>query len=261
MYDTIEKLGQSTIQHGKSNNRIYLMKLSRNDLSTILESLKSLAAKNHYTKIFAKIPEWAKEKFQADGYTEEANIPNFYNGKTDVFFLSKFIDSARAKLESAAKEKIEKNIQLAQSKQGQPLTLQTHPDFTFKILADEDVLALTKLYELVFKSYPFPIFEPDYIRKTMRENIEYFGMYAGERLVAASSAEMDIASENVEMTDFATDPEFAGNNLSLYLLREMEAEMRKKKMKTMLYHCPLLFRRNEYYFCQSRLSIFRHIGK
>ena len=39
--------------------------------------------------------------------------------------------------------------------------------------------------------------------------------------------------KNAEMTDFATLPDYRGNNLSLNLLREMEAEMRLRKMKTL----------------------------
>ena len=34
------------------------------------------------------------------------------------------------------------------------------------------------------------------------------------------------------MTDFATLPDYRGNNLSMMLLKEMEALMRSKKMKT-----------------------------
>ncbi len=59
------------------------------------------------------------------------------------------------------------------------------------------------------------------------------GVYLGNKLISASSAEMDVSAKNAEMTDFATDPDYAGNNLSLHLLREMEAEMRKRKMKTL----------------------------
>ena len=54
--DTIEKFGNSVIQHGKNNNRIYLMKLSKKDTPSIIERLDDLALTNHYTKIFAKIP-------------------------------------------------------------------------------------------------------------------------------------------------------------------------------------------------------------
>jgi putative beta-lysine N-acetyltransferase len=67
----------------------------------------------------------------------------------------------------------------------------------------------------------------------MDENIQYYGIYYKNKLIAASSAEMDIEMKNAEMTDFATDPEFAGNSLSLILLRKMEEEMMRKEMKVL----------------------------
>jgi putative beta-lysine N-acetyltransferase len=66
----------------------------------------------------------------------------------------------------------------------------------------------------------------------MNENVKYFGIYKNDKLIAASSVEVDRKNKNAEMTDFATDPEHQGNNLSLILLMEMEAEMRKQKIKT-----------------------------
>ena len=96
MEDRIETIGQgSIIQHGKLNNRIYLIKLAREDGSGLLDSLRKLARENSYTKIFCKVPEWAVPLFIADGYMTEAIIPRFYQGKTAAFFLAKYLDSDR----------------------------------------------------------------------------------------------------------------------------------------------------------------------
>ncbi len=233
MYDKIEKIGQSVIQHGKSNNRIYLLKLNESDYPAILGELETIASFNHYTKIFAKIPEWAKKEFQEQGYIKEAFIPNFYHGQQDVFFYSNFVDHSRSFLEPEKREEIDKNIRLAKSKREKFRNVTFKNEFVYKVLDESDVDKLTEIYKKVFKSYPFPIFEADYIKKTMTENIIYFGAFEGDNLVAASSAEMDTSGENAEMTDFATLHEYRGNNLSLILLREMEAEMRKQQIKTL----------------------------
>jgi len=233
MYDVIEKIGKSTIQHGPNNNRIYLMKLHKDDYPKIVQKLDLLAAENNYTKIFAKIPAWAIDGFQADGFIKEASIPNFYDGKVDVYFFSKFIDHSRSIIDLQTRNAIDKYIGLALSKQDKPIVIQENPSFNLRILNEGDVSELTKTYWKVFRSYPFPIFEEEYLKKTMQENVLYFGIFKDEQLIAVSSAEMDVTAKNAEMTDFATIPEFAGNNLSLILLREMEAEMRKRKMKTL----------------------------
>ncbi|MCK5703257.1 MAG: hypothetical protein KAI29_18980, partial [Cyclobacteriaceae bacterium] len=80
---------------------------------------------------------------------------------------------------------------------------------------------------------PFPIFNPDYLVSTMKEDVVYFGIFNGEDdLIAASSSEMDISSSNVEMTDFATLPTNRGTGLALILLNRMEEEMHQKNIKT-----------------------------
>ena len=80
MYDVIEKVCKSIIQHGVYNNRIYLMKLNPEDFPDIIITMNQLAHEKSYTKIFAKIPSWYLAAFQLEGYKKEAYIPNFYNG-------------------------------------------------------------------------------------------------------------------------------------------------------------------------------------
>ena len=63
MYDKIEEIGGSTIQHNKSNNRIDLMKLAAADYGTITGRLEEISGQNGYTKIFTKIPSSAAHIF------------------------------------------------------------------------------------------------------------------------------------------------------------------------------------------------------
>ncbi|MCB9059131.1 MAG: putative beta-lysine N-acetyltransferase [Calditrichae bacterium] len=232
MYDKIEKLGNSTIQHGKQNKRIYLMKLDKKDFPAIVKELELIAAHNFYTKIFAKIPDWALEGFLQEGYLIEAHIPKFYNGDNGVFFVSQFVDHSRSAMEPQLRNKIEDNIGIAKSKQN-GMTLLTFPEnLKIRQLSQRDTSNLAEIYKDVFDSYPFPIFEEEYLEETMDSHIDYFGAFINNDLVAASSAEMDKNAKNAEMTDFATLPDYRGNNLSMMLLKEMEALMRSKKMKT-----------------------------
>jgi putative beta-lysine N-acetyltransferase len=90
---------------------------------------------------------------------------------------------------------------------------------------------MANIYRQVFDTYPFPIYDANYIRKTMRENFIYFSIVNNDKIIALSSSEMDINLQNVEMTDFATLPEYQGKGFSLYLLHKMEDEMRKRNMK------------------------------
>lgn len=235
MYDSVEKIGGSLVQHGPNNDRIYLMKLNRDDYPDIIPKLDALADENKYTKIFSKIPAWAADAFEESGFRKEAYIPGFYNKKTDVFFYSKFVDPKRLIVDPETESIISKHISLALSKQNKSKSFsdKVKPPFQLRILTKDDASELTKIYQKVFRTYPFPVFEENYIRKTMDGDVIYFGVFKNNNLIAVSSSEMDIKAGAAEMTDFATDPEFTGNNLSLLLLYEMETEMKKLKIKTL----------------------------
>jgi putative beta-lysine N-acetyltransferase len=231
MEDRIETIGKgSIIQHGKLNNRIYLIKLGKKEGPDILDVLKRMAAENAYTKIFCKVPEWAAPLFIADGYMTEAMIPRFYQGNEAAFFMAKYTDSDRLmKLETQSLEALS---DLLKSVPGNE-KIAKKGKYKLRKLGTEDVAQITDLYRNVFLSYPFPIHNPGYILKTMKANVRYFGAVKKGKLVAVASAEIDQEGRNAEMTDFATDPEFRGQKLGQLLLMKMEKEMEAQHMKTL----------------------------
>jgi len=231
MFDIVEKLNTATIQHGKANDRIYLMNIGSEPVQRIIHEIEQLAAKHSYTKLFCKIPEKYNTQFIRNNYKQEAYIPKFFNGKKTVSFMSKFLDTSRGILTKDEKKSIKKIISLANSKKNS-YNPEKANNFYFKILDKDDIPALKNVYKTVFASYPFPIFQENYLLETMTNNIVYFGAFFKGKLVSASSAEMDIKARNVEMTDFATLPDYRGNSLSVILLDEMEKEMKKRDIKT-----------------------------
>jgi putative beta-lysine N-acetyltransferase len=87
----------------------------------------------------------------------------------------------------------------------------------------------------------------------MRTHIRYYGALREERIVAASSAEIDSDAQSVEMTDFATHPSYRGMGLCSALLERMEDDIHHEGMKTaytiarsVLYPINITFARNGY---------------
>lgn len=228
--DNITSLGSSLIQHGKNNNRIYLMKLAPNDSSRIINELDRLAQDNNYTKIFAKVPETQKNIFIQQGYIEEAVIPHFFLGSEDVYFMAKYFSEDRA-VENNISE-INTILEACKERKNKAKKIELSPEYDFRICGEDDAKEMALLYKEVFASYPFPIFDQHYIVKTMQRNIVYFGIWYNGKPVALSSAEMDIKSQNAEMTDFATLPSYRGQNLASFLLKRMEEEMKRRNIKT-----------------------------
>lgn len=230
MFDTIEKMDHSLIQHGPLNQRVYLMKVNGQDLPELLPKIDQLAKTKGYTKIFAKVPQQVKALFRKRDYQQEAAVPNFYNGDIDAVFLAKYLEQSRQ--EDTEQEKIEHIIDLAQDKAQQPCDEQSTLNAEIRPATPADVDAIVGIYKQVFESYPFPIHDADYIRKTMDSHIQYFCALDNDKMVAVSSAEMDKSSENVEMTDFATLPAYRKQGLAQRLLKTMEKHMKKIGMQT-----------------------------
>lgn len=230
MPDIIEKLHGSLIQHGKESNRVYLMKLNVSRLSDTLDIINELAKDKGYSKILAKIPAEFKDIFEQDGFAEEAYIPKFYKGKSDCSFMCKYFSKER-KLAKNAQE-INEIINISKQKEYTGI-VNLLTEYKFEVLNPQDIPQMTKLYREVFDNYPFPIFEDDYILKTMKDNVCYFGVKNSQgELISISSAEMDKENLNAEMTDYATLPIYRGQGFALYLLKQMEQYLVKNNFKT-----------------------------
>ncbi len=221
MTDKIENIGGSIIQHGPNSNRVYLMKLDPADLPELHEVVMERVETYGYGKVFAKIPASALEAFLDRGYREEARIPGYFRGQTDAVFLGYYPDVTRATDGDAATAAAVLNI-------SQDKAVSLPPDIEPRImrqLRPADIPALAELYRNTFASYPFPITEPDYLQKTMAAHVVYFGVFDKNRLVAASSAEIDRGASAAEMTDFATATAFRGQGLARVLLAAMDKAM------------------------------------
>jgi beta-lysine N6-acetyltransferase len=228
--DTIERYQGSIIQHGKYNNRIYVIKVVEELANTYPTDLIALAKEHNYSKIFAKIPEKYSGLFLHAGFQQEASIPSFYSDKGASLFMGFFLHAADANESSI--DRIEEIVKVALAKRADGCSDDLKPGLTIRCCNQADAPELATIYRQIFQSYPFPIHSPDYIRATMESHVAYFGIEANGRLVAVASAEMDRHESNVEMTDFATLPEWNGNGLAQILLARMEEEMRHKGIKT-----------------------------
>ncbi|HAR94618.1 MAG TPA: putative beta-lysine N-acetyltransferase [Deltaproteobacteria bacterium] len=227
--DTVEYIEGSLVQHGPLNDRMYLMKLGDRDPEKVAARLVEKAMEAGYSKIFAKVPNFAESVFLNQGFQVEARVPGFYNGRTDAAFLGFYVDRQRARDEHALDLD---NILDACWKHPQPAKKELPAGFSLRRCTKGDVVQIADIYSAVFPTYPFPIDDPSYIDQTMKTHVDYFGIEVLGQLVALSSAETDIEAENVEMTDFATLPSWRGYGLAIHLLLAMEDAMRVRKIKT-----------------------------
>ena len=228
--DHIESFGNSQIQHGPVNDRVYLMKLDQADLPDIIEHIHELAMQRGYSKIFAKIPASAEEHFIQGGYRLEAAVPNFYKGKEDGLFMACYYESER--MIDLDLDRVETVIERAQEKAAPPESTDIGKGLVCRLATPYDCRQMSALYRVVFASYPFPIDDPEFLHQTMRENVIYAGIWRDDQLAALASAEVDRKMANAEMTDFATHPDYRNRGFANILLQMLEDLVARSGIKT-----------------------------
>jgi len=227
-WDKIEEYEGAEIQHGPNNNRTYLMNLGNADPVGVVKYLHELCVQNSYSKAFAKVPSVKAVCFLAAGWNIEAMVPGLFDGVLDGLFLGRYYDPARREVEPGHFEALCSMMNSLSPQAPQPLPESLHT----RGCTPEDTLKMSVLYSEVFERYPFPIHEADYLSSTMDAQVEYFGVWEGENLVALSSAEKNLEHSYAEMTDFAVSPDYRGLGLGLLLLSQMDTAMYTQGIKT-----------------------------
>lgn len=220
--EEITKIKDSIVQISNLNDRVYLMELGNDFVDEVIEKIDKICKEKKLSKVFAKIPEKFKEKFEKNGYFSEGIVKNYFlNG--NAYFMSKFFDESRKKSNN---EKEFKDILNYIQNISKSAEVKIDKKYTVKIATETDSLNLSKHYSKVFETYPFPIDDPEYIKKTMKSHVKYLVIEDSGKIVAASSCEMDLKNKCVEMTDFAVLPEYRKQGFSEYLLYLMEKIMK-----------------------------------
>lgn len=253
-YDTVETFKGGTIQHGKCNDRIYLIKLASDPSTAYPGELIDLARHNNYSKIFAKVPEHVVAIFAEAGYVKEALIPSFFSGKEAVVFMSFFLKAERMTEDNVSE--IESVMEIVRQRNETKDLQLLDKRFSMGKCNKTDIPFLADIYKKVFASYPFPINDPAYLAETMDSHVDYFAIEADGKIISAASAEKDLDNKNAELTDFATLPEWRGNGFAQLLLAQMEYDIKKQKIKTAYTiaraispNINIPFKKSGYYFC------------
>ena len=231
MADIIEKIGRSIVQHGPYNRRVYLMKLHGRDVLQILPALDRLAHDNHYEKILAKVPSESEAAFEKQGYVQEAVIPEYFKNREHAFFMCKYLSSSRRQITEY--QQIRDILSLAKQQGQLPWKKESTQSLHIRICEPGDADEMSRVFKSVFKTYPFPIFDAEHLSTVMKnKQARYFCIENDRQINAIAASEIDPDNKGVEMTDFATLPEYRGRGFAGCLLEDMERAMTGQGMKT-----------------------------
>lgn len=186
--------------------------------------------------IWKAIPDWAEKLivksreneipfFLANGFSQEAFVPGYFNGQ-DMYFMVQYYTVSRSSNNKHAEEQdVVKKI-LKEERKITPVDCRD-----VSLATSNDAYALARLYATVFQVYPTPLNDPAYVRKTLEEGTIYVVIRDNDKIISAASAEVNRQYFNAELTDCATWPEAQGKGHIKKLLSKLEAVLGRDKIQ------------------------------
>lgn len=206
----------------RHNRRVKLHLYDPKQIDEIDAHMRQMAMESSATKLIvygkkADVPRWLSL-----GYRQEGTIDGFFHGE-NAQMLSAYLTEERAASPAPrlAEEILQMSLAKAVSKEPKSLP----KPYSMREAAEEDAEELARLYGLVFPTYPTPMDDPAYVRKTMREGTRYMVASSGGQIACAASAEVSTRFGSAEMTDCATHPDHAGRGLLQPLFAALEGMM------------------------------------
>lgn len=206
----------------RQNKRVKLHQYDRTKIKEWAVRLRELAIESDATKVIVygkkdDVPAWIEA-----GYALEGSIDGFNKGIT-AHMLTSYLTEERAT--SVAPELAEEILALSLAKAAKGEEKPLPSGYALREASEEDAEELARLYALVFATYPTPMDDPAFIRKTMLEGTVYFVVEYEGSIACAASAEVTERMGSAEMTDCATHPDHAGKGLLQPLFIALERRM------------------------------------
>jgi beta-lysine N6-acetyltransferase len=192
------------------------------DSKSIIDYGEELMKDKHSEKLIIKVRSEHFKEFLEGGFTCEAIIDDYSLGST-MYFFTKYFDQKRMENDHWITED-----QMLRSINGMEIatdTLQPPNEYHLKKVDDSDAEKLAILYQSVFKIYPTPLHDSDYIKDTIKDGTIYYAFYCNGAIVSAASAEVNRIYRNAELTDCATLTEHRTHGLMKILLKKLEMEL------------------------------------
>jgi len=210
------------------NRRIRVVDYTAKDTESMVRFLDYLAKENGFDKVFlkAKSEEW--EKLLPYGFVLEGIFKYYFNGD-HAYCLSKFYSQER-RISLRFDEETEILEEVSRIKP-EPSTSQLPEEFQLREAGEGDINEISSLYKRVFKTYPIPLNQPQYVEHLMDEDYLFMVITHQGKIISSASADINYKLSNAEITDCASLPEYRGRGLMFTIIAAMEKEVQIRGIK------------------------------
>ncbi len=182
------------------------------------EYVKKEAQSNLYEKVIVKARRDQSLFFFEKGFILEGGVNAYFNGDK-AFFMSKFLtDERRNSSYWRDEDAILQSVQeLGRHESGGLIPI--------SVATQDHAGQLADLYQEVFKLYPVPLHNPDYVRESMKSGTIFVYIEEEGRIISAASADVSSTCKNAELTDCATRSSYRKGGYMKHLIRKLEWEL------------------------------------
>jgi putative beta-lysine N-acetyltransferase len=213
------------------NRRIKVYPLPKgSNFNEVHQALLKLAKENECDKIIYYTTQEDKEMFEEASCDQEGKIDGFFQGE-DAYIYSTFLNSYRNHPTDWEQEQKVMEIVEQDHKKMQDISLPS--GYEMRSATQEDATDMAKLYGKVFKTYPTPMNDPQFISKIMDEDVYFTIIEHKDQLISACSADVFPQFNAAEMTDCATLPEHRGKGLLSQQFIHLEKRMERQGLHTL----------------------------
>jgi len=212
------------------NKRIRVIDYQAEATEDMVKFLDNLAQKNEFGKVFIKARPDDWEKLLPYGFVLEGVFKYYFNGE-HAYCLSKFYTQERRVSMSFDKEtEIMEVVSKVNPETDRP---KLDPDFHLREAREGDIPEISALYKRVFKTYPLPLNQPQYVEQLMDDDYLFMVITHGDKIISSASADINYKLSNAEITDCASMPEYRGKGLMFTIIAAMEEELNDRGIESL----------------------------
>ncbi|MFD2705018.1 putative beta-lysine N-acetyltransferase [Salibacterium lacus] len=191
--------------------------------NAFLASLYDFSVEQSCDKLIFYVKNKERSRFEKAPFICEGEIKGFFRG-ADAFIYSWFLEPGRARPVDQLQEDLVLQNAVDFSAEKERSLIPT--GYTMRHPGENDAEEMARLYRSVFRTYPTPMHDPQFIRDVMKEEVYFTIMEHEGNIVSACSADVLESFQSAEMSDCATHPEHRNQGLLStqfsYLIQQMQ---------------------------------------
>ncbi|MGP4038943.1 putative beta-lysine N-acetyltransferase [Gracilibacillus sp. D59] len=212
-----------TVEPTSRRIKVYQLPSTKN-MDTFMDRLQRLAKETNCDKLIFYVSPTKQEMMESYNADYEGMIRGFFNGETALIYAIFLYSDRKQSVDVETEEQIMQNIK---QRMEEELTFDLPEGYSMRWAEKKDAPQMALLYKTVFKSYPTPMNDPEFIKEMMQNQV-YFSIIEKEgSVVSACSADVLPEFQSAELSDCATYPNHRGKQLLSYQVSRLIPRVRQ----------------------------------